>query len=118
MTLELSDAAGLDGSSVARRDPWSDPAGVGVDPRSAPGLCRVVAGDDRPVRPPVPPGGGPVRPSESRGPASGREQAARSALERQVAFAHSPCPWLPPSPPFWLWQFSRGAVWQGSRQDA
>src|SRR5208337_36229 len=60
---------------------WSDPAGVGVDPRSAPGLCRVVAGDDCPVRSPVPPGGGAVRPPESRGPASGREQAARSALE-------------------------------------
>src|SRR5208337_4726267 len=78
---ELSDAAGLDGSSVARRDPWSDPAGLGVDSRSASGLCRVVAGDDRPFRPPVPPSGGPVRPPESRGSASGREQAARTALE-------------------------------------
>src|SRR5208283_4373035 len=44
------------------------------------GPSRVVAGDDRPVRPPVPPGDGPVRPPESRGPASGRAQAARSAL--------------------------------------
>jgi hypothetical protein len=63
--LCCDDPGGLDGSSVARGGPWSDPAGVGVDPRTAPGLCRVVAGEDRPVRPPVPPGGGLVRISKS-----------------------------------------------------
>ena len=78
---ELPGAAGLDGSSIASRDEWCDPAGVGVNPRSASGLGRVVAGDGRPVRPPVPPRGGPGRPSENRGPASERELVARPALE-------------------------------------
>src|SRR5208283_2853258 len=45
------------------------------------GELSDAAGDYRPVRPPVPPGGGPVRTPESRGSASGREQAARTALE-------------------------------------
>ena len=38
-----------------RWDEWCDPAVVGVNPRPASGLGRVVAGDGGPVRPPVPP---------------------------------------------------------------
>src|SRR5208337_1846523 len=78
---ELSGAAGLDGSSIASRNPWCDTPGLGVDSRTAPGLCRVVAGDGRPVWPPFSPCGGFGRPSESRSPASGRELAARRPIE-------------------------------------
>ncbi len=39
---ELPGATGLDGSSIASRGPWCDTPGLGVDSRSAPGLCRVV----------------------------------------------------------------------------
>ena len=73
-----------------RWDEWCDPAGVGVNPRPASGLGRVVAGDGGPVRPPVPPRGGLGRPSASRGPASGRGLAARPALEPSGIRAAAP----------------------------
>src|SRR5208337_3520296 len=81
---ELPGAAGLDGSSIASRDPWCDTAGPGVDSRSAPGLGRVVAGDGRPFRPPFSPCGGFGRPSEGRSPAAGRELAARRTIKPSV----------------------------------
>ncbi len=57
------------------------PPGLGVDSRSAPGLCRVVAGDGCPVWPAFSPSGGFGRSSESRSPAAGRELAARRTIK-------------------------------------
>src|SRR5208337_94818 len=80
-SADLPGAAGLDGSSIANRGPWCDTAGLGVNSRSAPCLCRVVAGDGGPVWPPFSPCGGFGRSSESRSPASGRELAARRTIK-------------------------------------
>src|SRR5271166_2676312 len=78
---DLFRAAGLDGSSIASRGSWRDTASLGVDSRSAPCLCRVVAGDGHPVWPPFSPRCGIGRPTESRSPASGRELAARRTIK-------------------------------------
>ena len=78
---EIPRTVGLDGPSIAGREYWRDPAVAEVDPDPAPGLGPELAGDGRPLRPPVSPRGGPGRPSGSRGPAPGREPTARPALE-------------------------------------
>jgi hypothetical protein len=85
----LSPAKMRELNHAASRNPWCDTPGLGVYSRSAPGLCRIVAGDGCPVWPAFSPSGRFGRSSESRSPAAGRELAARRTIKPGGIRAHA-----------------------------